>query len=289
MAVNVGHSSSLEAAKHLVVTSRALAILCLGVPFPTDELHDPLFDPFSKYRFSISNHGGPNTYLLSDKHNYDDYIVYYDQLCDPEFNIVVWLVNLKLHNYRDLIRTKSLFQPSWSCDPTTFADQVISTSGNHRSDSLSGESDSVSEDETLCEHIYYEVESSDEYMWDMDDNGSEWETTYCDTENDDILFLLNCETSDEEEIEDITPRQEEIEDILPGQEEIEDITGDHATIAISALFCAAQSKQMDLPDICYLYRLAARPKGSTRILPKSIVVVVHINEKLCRALLDSRS
>ncbi|KAG1902911.1 uncharacterized protein F5891DRAFT_1186048 [Suillus fuscotomentosus] len=231
MAINVDQLHLLESVKHLVVTSRALVILHLRVPFPTDKLHDPLFDSFSKNRFSLSTYGGPNMYLLSNKYNYDEYIIYYEQLCNPVFDMVTCLP----------------LDPPGDSDLTESSDDV-----------------------TLCGHIYYEVESSDEYVWDTDGDKSGWKTTNGDTEDNDIPFLFDCEISDEEktedislkqeESEDITHGQEEIEDIIRGappatisvlkevgditsrQEEIEDITGGVPIMTISELFCATQSK-----------------------------------------------
>lgn len=246
MAVSIGDELAPTSAERLTTISNALTTLRSAVPLPTDELHDAIYDALGKDRFSLSIHGGENTYLLSDKHNYDDYIVYYDQLCDPEFDIVAWLVSLKLHCYEDLIRTKSSFQPTWG-----------------------GIANGASQPE-------YETDGPPD--------------------------LLSCESSDEEisvstseeEIEDITPVATEedvpseggIEDITPAGE-IEDITPGEPYNSTDQLFCGGTST--NLPDIRSLQRQAARPKGSSRILPRALVVMVQIEGRPCRALLDSGS
>ncbi|KAG2133736.1 hypothetical protein DEU56DRAFT_913853 [Suillus clintonianus] len=80
MAIQVSTNPELDDARHSLVVERSLALLRLAVPLPTDELVDPIYDPFALDRFTLDHWGGPDTYLLSDKHNYDSYIVYYDQL-----------------------------------------------------------------------------------------------------------------------------------------------------------------------------------------------------------------
>lgn len=113
MAVSLVKGIDLDEMQVLTIVSNALSTLRQGVPLPTDEIYDPLYDPMGKDHFSMSQHRGPNTYLLSDKHNYDDYIIYMDQMTDPNFDIVAWLVDNKLRNYDDLICTKSSFKPTW--------------------------------------------------------------------------------------------------------------------------------------------------------------------------------
>src|ERR1700710_1501827 len=55
----------------------------------------------------------------------------------------------------------------------------------------------------------------------------------------------------------------------------------------ASLFCGGASTEP--PDIRTLQRHAARPKSSGRLLPRSLVVIVLINDRPCRALLDSGS
>ncbi|KAG1839462.1 hypothetical protein DFJ58DRAFT_845706 [Suillus subalutaceus] len=53
MAVSLDEPSEFDAAKRLIVISRSLALLRLAVPLPTDELHDPLYDPYGKDQSSF--------------------------------------------------------------------------------------------------------------------------------------------------------------------------------------------------------------------------------------------
>ncbi|KAG1880731.1 hypothetical protein C8R48DRAFT_668136 [Suillus tomentosus] len=113
MAVGLEGENESDVVDTLTIISRTIAQLKLGVPLPMDEIYDPLYEPTGKDRFSISLHGGPNTYLLSNKHNYDDYIIYLEQMADPAFDVMSWLINNKLHNYDDLVLTKSSLRPTW--------------------------------------------------------------------------------------------------------------------------------------------------------------------------------
>ncbi|KAG1768668.1 hypothetical protein EDD22DRAFT_843948 [Suillus occidentalis] len=187
-AVSLGNYAELDEAKRLVLVSRALATLRMAVPFPTDELEDPLYDPFGKDRFSISTHGGPDTYLLSDKHNYDDYIIYHAHLCDPEFDIVSWLINLKFHNIRDLIRTKSSFQPTWGGvpNPPVRIPPYISSSSSEWWDS---ESDADNPD---SESDWVTVEGDE-----LTDHESDWESVT----DDEALNTLGYDSTGDEGID----------------------------------------------------------------------------------------
>ncbi|KAG1850409.1 hypothetical protein F4604DRAFT_1934407 [Suillus subluteus] len=180
-------SSELEANKHLVVAHQTLSILRMAVPLPTDELHDPLYDPLGMDQFGLTNWGGPDTYLLSDKHNYDDYIVYYSQLCNPSFDIVAWLVDLKLHNYQNLIVKKLSFKPTWS-------NRVIPEGMTHSGGDLyldeppnSGykEPDSTYCDEWVTMDEEEDIEMSLPAQIIPDD--------------DQVLALLSCKSSDEDD------------------------------------------------------------------------------------------
>ncbi|KAJ8595886.1 hypothetical protein M405DRAFT_856895 [Rhizopogon salebrosus TDB-379] len=57
-------------------------------------------------RFELMEWGGPNTYLLIDRHNCDSHTVYSDQLCDSNFDISAWLVNEKLAT--NVVRTSTM-------------------------------------------------------------------------------------------------------------------------------------------------------------------------------------
>jgi hypothetical protein len=152
MAVTLSETAAAEAENHLLTVKRTLASLRVGVPLITDELQDPLYDPHANDRFTLENWGGPDTYLLSDKHNYDSYIIYYDQMSDPEFDAVAWLTDLKLRNYDDLIVKKSAFKPTWRGE--VVADYTPSTELAHHGmencpDLLTCESSSDDEDPEL--------------------------------------------------------------------------------------------------------------------------------------------
>jgi hypothetical protein len=92
----------------------ALRTLHAAVPLPLDELQQPVHDPFMDGRFELAEWGGPNMYLLTDRHNCDSHVVYFDQLCDPDFDISAWLVNEKLAIIDQLIQRAPEDLPRWS-------------------------------------------------------------------------------------------------------------------------------------------------------------------------------
>ncbi|KAG1855335.1 hypothetical protein DFJ58DRAFT_880844 [Suillus subalutaceus] len=195
---DVDQLPELEAAKHLVVTERALSMLRMAVPLPTDESHDLLYDPLAPDCFQLTNWGGHETYLLSDKHNYDDYIIYYSQLCDPAFDIVPWLTDLKLRNYDDLIKTKLSFRPTWFGN--AIPEGMTHSGGDPYADLYDVSSDSGN-GEISCE-------SCDEWVT-TDEEGREMVLTDSEVDlpsprfaviedDEDVPDLLSCESSDEE-------------------------------------------------------------------------------------------
>ncbi|KAG0696473.1 hypothetical protein DFH29DRAFT_1004549 [Suillus ampliporus] len=97
MAISSSFDPDSTATRHLIAADRTLAHL------------------YRANRFTLLNWGGPDTYLLKDKHNDDSYIIYYEQMSDPEFDPAIWLLDLKLKNYNDLIFTAAdIKAPSWS-------------------------------------------------------------------------------------------------------------------------------------------------------------------------------
>ncbi|KIK38203.1 hypothetical protein CY34DRAFT_91401, partial [Suillus luteus UH-Slu-Lm8-n1] len=66
-----------------------------------------------------------------------------------------------------------------------------------------------------------------------------------------------------------------------------DTCPDIEDISLSDVYCGGT--RTDLPDARTLHRNSARPRTPTRILPRALVVVVMINDRPCRALLDSGS
>ncbi|KAJ8580557.1 hypothetical protein M405DRAFT_753099 [Rhizopogon salebrosus TDB-379] len=56
---------------------------------------------------------------------------------------------------------------------------------------------------------------------------------------------------------------------------------------MDSIYCGGNST--NLLDLRSLQRNAARPKSTGRLLPRSLVVIVLINDRPCRALLDSGS
>lgn len=223
----------LEHAKHLVVTHHVLAKLRLAIPLLSKEFTDPIYSPFRKDRFSLMTLGDKDTYLLSNKHNCDEYIVYYSQLSDPSFDIVEWLTILKLFNQENLVKTKSSLAKS-------------DMNGTY----------------VTPEHESSDQDDSDSSAWETLELGSsDFRETNYDSSEDDLPGLESCESSEDKDTEE---------------------TGE--------LFCGMSSRTKDdLPELHSLQRQAARPKSTTHILPKSIVVVVLLNDKPCRALLDSGS
>ncbi|KAG0705256.1 hypothetical protein DFH29DRAFT_997045 [Suillus ampliporus] len=207
MAIKPFSDSEPSTMTHLEAVNRTLLALYNAVPLATDEVHDPLYDPFSKDQSTLLNWGGPDTYLLKDKHNDDLYIIYYGQMCDPEFNPAAWLLDLKLRYYSDLIlSTKDVRTPSWSITREEYLRLLPRLSI------------SLSDDE--CESV-----------WDDP-------STPC----EDDISLMGLEAH------------------LSAQDDADN------------LYCGVSSSL--LPDVRSIQHNAARPKTSTRLLPRSLVVVI---------------
>jgi hypothetical protein len=192
----------------------ALLTLRAAVPLPLDELQRPVHDPFMDDRFELVKWGGPNTYLLTDRHNCDSHVVYFDQLCDPDFDIAAWLTEEKLAIIDQLIRRAPEDLPRWS-GPRLWPPE--------------------------------------------DDEGSA----------EGILIVSNARDAKEPFDEAIISPELELQQTL--------YTG------------ALRPLPRDAPDIRTLERSATRPKATGRVLPRPIVILVHLNRKPCRALLDSGS
>jgi len=191
-----------------IIESHALATLHEAVPLLLDELDGPWHDPFLPDRFRLLHCGSPDTYLLIDSHQCDEHIIYYDQLCDPTFDLVAWLVDQKLSIYDQLVRQIPEDLPPLVSEPENNAD--------------SG-----------------------------DDDGND---------------------SDE------------------GMPPLLDISGDSDSDDEGYLYCGVmKAPPRPMLDLHALECSAARPKAAVRILPKPLVVLVHLNGKPCRALLDSGS
>ncbi|KAG0697909.1 hypothetical protein DFH29DRAFT_878387 [Suillus ampliporus] len=251
MAVCISETPELRSAKHLVIAEQTLATLRSAVPLPTDETHSSARKPVTSDRFSLTNWGGPDTYLLHDKLDNDSFIVYYHQLCDPEFDPVPWLVDLKLRNRDDLKLYPDVERPSWSS----------------------------SRDE--CHDILDRRKTYDDSWWSEDSSnepkdGNLTTTTTCNpsddvvskTSEDDYPQLLTYESTADEGSD---------SDTLSGFDSIEP-SSNHS------IYCGGSAP--NLPDVRTLHQQAARPKSTTRLLPRSLVVIVLINDRPCRALLD---
>jgi hypothetical protein len=100
--VNTG-SMDVCLARCEVLWRLALAKLHNAIPLPFDELDDPDSDPFTRDRFSFSEYGGTDAYLLTDKHNGDSHVLYYLDLADPDFDLLHWLHIEKSRNFDELI------------------------------------------------------------------------------------------------------------------------------------------------------------------------------------------
>ena len=93
----------LQQAKQDLVKARALSILYDAVPLTLDQEINPGNSLFQPGRFTLEDYGGPETYLLSDNFTLDTHIIYYEDLVDPNFDIVSWLHLRKAECYDDLI------------------------------------------------------------------------------------------------------------------------------------------------------------------------------------------
>jgi len=272
MAVCIPELSELDAMKQLVIAERTLASLrTMAVTFPTDEHINPVYDPYGRDRFSLSVHGGPDTFLLSNKHNLDDYIIYYQQLCDPNFDVVVWLTDLKLRNYKDLICIKPAPQQSSPESPDESGLCELPEGP------LSG---SPGRESTWEPQASYTSSPSDTDL--IDSSQGSWEfipssppEVNLDLSNDDpdVPALIDYESSDEDEPIDTRTANNDSDDF--------------EIVSSDSIYCGGALT--NLPDICALQRHAARPKSTGRLLPRSLIVVVLVNDRPCRALIDSGS
>ena len=214
-----------------LIENHALSILHEAVPLLLDELDSPMHDPFSPDRFRLLRHGSPDTYLLIDSHQCDEHIIYYDQLCDPTFDLVAWLVDQKLSIYDQLVRQIPEDLPPLVSEPESNAD--------------SGDDDGIDGANS------------------GDDDGNDVGADSGDDDGND---------SDE------------------GMPPLLDISGDSDSDDEGYLYCGVmKAPPRPMPDLCTLERSATRPKTTVRILPKPLIVLVHLNGKPCRALLDSGS
>ena len=214
-----------------IIENHALATLHEAVPLLLDELDGPWHDPFSLDRFRLLRCSSPDTYLLIDSHQCDEHIIYYDQLCDPTFDLVAWLVDQKLSIYDQLVRQIPEDLPPLVSEPESNADSG-DDDGNDGADS-------------------------------GDDDGNDGGPNGGDDDGND---------SDE------------------GMPPLLDISGDSDSDDEGYLYCGVmKAPPRPMLDLRALERSAARPKTAVRILPKLLVVLVHLNSKPCRALLDSGS
>lgn len=269
MAVQLADIDTSTVEDHSRIVMQTLAALRVGVPFLTDEMHDPLYDPYAEDRFTLENWGGPDTYLLSDKHNYDSYIIYYEQMSTANFDAVEWLTDLKLRNYRDLVFKGSSFFPTWN--------------GQWVTEPHSGDSSSPKCEESSLRPVNQPPPSLPCSL--LSEN-----------ELDDTPLLLSCESSsDEDETTHLDPGLSETPAVsdkngevapspvdAPAQSTVEDLVNN-----MSEIFCGGT--RTELPDVRSLHRNAVRPKSAVRILPRALVVIVMINGRPCRALLDCGS
>ncbi|KAG2339119.1 hypothetical protein BDR05DRAFT_1003662 [Suillus weaverae] len=244
MAVNLLDPDEPDREDHSLIIQQTLLALRKGVPLPMDEIVDPLYDPYAIDRFTLENWGGPNTYLLSDKHNYDSYIIYFDQLKDDQFDTVAWLTDLKLQNYEDLIIMSSTFKPTW-------CGKVIE--GTHQGVPLKESTALITDHQTGKDAANI---------------------------RDECPELLTCESSSEDESDSGSHHN-----VITSLEPILGTVNEH--VGMDRIYCGGS--HTELLDTHTLHRNAAHPKSSCRILPKALVVVIHINDHPCHALLDSGS
>jgi hypothetical protein len=74
---------------------RALEKLLAAVPYPYDyftQLDNP---PNNQRRFQIFPWGGGTEYLIADSHTLDEHVIAREQLEDPDFDLISWLVKEK--------------------------------------------------------------------------------------------------------------------------------------------------------------------------------------------------
>jgi len=113
--MNVGYtryenagSMDVRLARRELLWKLALVKLHNAIPLPFNKLDDPDSDTFAVGRFSLSEYGGTDTYLLADEHNGDSHVLYYSDLADPNFDLLHWLHIEKSKIFDELIRARRL-------------------------------------------------------------------------------------------------------------------------------------------------------------------------------------
>jgi hypothetical protein len=194
-----------------------------------------------------------------------------------------------LRNYEDLIISKPVDRPSSpeSPDKSNFLyDLLESPSSNN-----------------LRPNSIQETENQHDYLSDPDLDLKSWEfipgsfpgldpTLFPDDSNAPVL--IDCESSnndDDEDTRELSPAS--IDYDLPDDDDDEDTRNDLSdldnfeVVSVRSVYCDRTSA--NLPDICPLQCHTSRPKLTGHLTPRSLVVVVLINDLPCHALLDSGS
>jgi len=270
------HSSSTHVASlgdhRMIIEGCAIATLQAAVPLLLDELDGPLGDPFTVDRFQLRHWGAADTYLLSDSHGGDTYIIYYDQLCDQTFNLVAWLIEQKLLNIDNL----ALNTPKSKVNEELL---IPDSDAGSPSDPTLGRQHPAEFSTLTYTPCEFGLPFSPGSLRVDDDDFSN------------LPPLIDVETSESEQSDGESPSHDNEElpefDIpLPPtcKTDSDDDNG-----SAGPLFCGVLSRGAKPPDVRALERSSARPKGTSRLLPKPIVILVYLNHKPCRALLDCGS
>jgi hypothetical protein len=117
--VHVSHEVQL--ALRDVLWARALNQLYDNVPLAFDLLEGFQHDPFSTNRFSFTEYGSIDTYLLSDDHSLSTYVLTREMLLDPAFDLIHWLHAQQSEIYHEM-RLAPLYISEGGSEPSRFQD-----------------------------------------------------------------------------------------------------------------------------------------------------------------------
>lgn len=229
--------------------SNALELLYKSVPLSLDFVRRPKFDPFSSDRFYFTDGGQGDCVYLSDNHHIGCYELKYTQLANETFDLMHWLHMRKTEEFEDFCQHKGVPEPGDIVDP------------------------------------FPEMETDEYYT----DSAYEDRSDVCymrpEIDSDPDIDRLNENHSESSPINTYVESNGYLSDKLTAINEW------HRDVRESLHLGAVSSskKKRHEPEGLALERNAARVKDSERRAPKAIIVVVYLDGKPCRALLDSGS
>ncbi|KZP13652.1 hypothetical protein FIBSPDRAFT_897206 [Athelia psychrophila] len=236
-----------------------LATICQATPFPRDQLGVTTDDAFTSDPFRSIEYGGPDSYLLIDRHNGQDHPLYRAQLIDPEFDLISHLTSEKDNFYLDLA-------------DSPWGRHVLSADPEHKS---SPETLEIGEFGSWIDEVPGQAAED----WHLIEHPEGVDNVWTIKDSDDDSDAPSLESITEEDVPWALDVLEEVNYRL--QCNVAGPSNQHRK--------SKRDPPVEPEVTHFLERMAMRLKGFDRICPRPIEVVVHINGHNCRALLDSGS